>query len=185
MKLAKDERVLHKLNPTPRLMVIWFFRKILPHGIALSLLTAYVIVPVLSLPSNKGDELVYTMEFTLTLALIALVLGSTLSYIYHRYLLATLQYLITDRRCIWTGGLLLKKEHSVSYHKITDVERSRNWLEQLLNLSSISLFTPGTASMWGYNKRPIPELHFEGLPVSEDQAECINEQVRKYGMAQP
>lgn len=72
--------------------------------------------------------------------------------ILHTYFeMGTFRYYITTERCIFQGGILRYRERSIPYHKITDVERSRNLLERFLGLSSIRIFTPGTSSAfaWG------------------------------------
>ncbi len=82
---------------------------------------------------------------------------------------------------LW-GGIIRYRERSIPYHKITDVELSKNIIERILGLSSIRIFTPGTASRsfnWGFfGGGQSPELNYEGLEESEDPTESINLQVR-------
>ena len=79
------------------------------------------------------------------------------------------------------GGIVRYRECSISYHKVTDVELSRNLLERVLGLSSIRIFTPGTSSSFSFGwfgGGQSPELKYEGLGSAEEPAESINVQVR-------
>ncbi len=184
MIFSGDETILHELTPEPRLMVIWFITRCITHGLATAFFTVFTFWFYLVFSGiNKGvvvEE--YSIIFVAGLSLF--FIGAYTSLIYHRYLLKTISYYITDRRCLYKGGLIRHVEHTVSYHKITDVERSQNILERLLGISTINLFTPGTASvrMGAVGlAQPIPELRFEGLKHSDAQAESINEHVRIHG----
>ena len=184
MKFSKDEEIIFEKKPNDRLIVIWFFTKCLTHAVAVGFLLFMIFYFqwIFSHIDEDIKELPDASDLILFSILFAIV-GLLLSYIYHRYLIKTITYYITDRRCIWKGGIIRKVEHSVSYYKITDVERSQNIFEQLLGISSINLFTPGTSSMRmgaAAKSQPVPELRFEGLVQSEDEAESINEQIRKF-----
>lgn len=188
MKLAKDEVVFHELKPSPKQIVIWFFTKCLTHGLATAAIPGFTWWIYATIVEANRGVILDAYDFFLLVAALLMVLGTALSFIYNRYLLASITYVITDRRCVWKGGIVRKVEHTVSFHKITDVECSRNLVEQILGLSTINLFTPGTSSMRvgaGAKSQTIPELRFEGLLESEDVAETINEQVRRYGGTQP
>lgn len=183
MKLAKDEIIFHELKPENKLIVIWLFTKCLTHGTALAFIYFFICYTYTIVISKNSDIIFYEFKFYLLVCVLLTILGTTLSYIYHRFLLKTISYLITDKRCLYKGGIFKKIEHNVAYHKITDVERTQNLVEQILGLSTINLFTPGTASVVGFGAKAktMPELRFEGLAVSDEQAETINDQVRKYG----
>ena len=188
MKFSKEERIIHTLKPQTRLIVIWFFTKCVTHGFATAFFPAFIWWGYATFSNLSERIFVQEYGFFVLMGVIMFVLGALLSYVYNRYLIASITYFVTDRRCVWKGGIVRKVEHTVSYHKITDVERSRNLLEQILGLSTINLFTPGTSSMRmgaGARSQAIPELRFEGLQKSEEASETINEQVRKYGAVQP
>lgn len=189
MKFAKDEEILFEKKPNDRLIVIWLFTKCITHALALGFLFFMIfyfkwIITLTGKDIKTLPDFYHPFLFSVLIAIVGLLL----SYIYHRYLIKTITYYITDRRCVWKGGIIRKVEHSVSYYKITDVERSQNIIEQLLGISTINLFTPGTSSMRmgaAAKSQPVPELRFEGLIESEDEAEAINEQVRKFGHSMP
>jgi len=189
MKFSKDEEILYEMTPDNRLIVIWLFTKCLTHAVAVGFIffMIFYFKWIISHTGKDIKELPDISDLILFSVLLA-ILGLLISYIYHRYLIKTITYYVTDRRCVWKGGILRKVEHSVSYYKITDVERSQNIFEQLLGISTINLFTPGTSSMRmgaSAKSQPVPELRFEGLIKSEDEAEAINEQVRNFGHSMP
>ncbi len=67
------------------------------------------------------------------------------------------------------------------YHKITDVESSQNIIERIIGISSLKIFTPGTASLptspFGGERA---EIMFVGLVDNETPANTINEIVIKF-----
>lgn len=181
MRLAKDENILHDLKPMKRLIVLWLFTRCVPHALTGAIGSFFLIYGYQIFAFKDGDAPM-DYGFVGTGAVLMFILVLTLSYVYNRFLIATIRYLVTDRRCVWSGGILRKVEHTVSYLKITDVERSQNIVEQVLNISTINLFTPGTASVrMNARSQPMPELRLEGLAESDELAESINEQVRSYG----
>ena len=188
MKLSKDEKVLYKLKPRQRLIVLWFFTRCFVHGLATAFFVGFSWWFYETFTNLKEGVIIEDPNYFILTGFLLFIFGSTLSYVYQRFLVTTIQYYITDRRCVWKGGIVRKVEHTVSYHKITDVERSQNLIEQVLKISTINLFTPGTASMRvgaSARSQPVPELRFEGLQHSDDEAEAINEQIREFGHAQP
>ena len=115
------------------------------------------------------------------MALIAAPSLFILGLIYCSYLRRTYVYYVTNQRCIFHGGILRRIERSVPYHKITDVEMSQNFIERMLGISSLKIFTPGTGSMmaspFGGQRA---EIAFVGLKDNETPATTINEIVRKF-----
>jgi uncharacterized membrane protein YdbT with pleckstrin-like domain len=115
------------------------------------------------------------------LSAVVFALAFIFSFLYAYLLRGTFRYYITTQRCVFAGGILRYRERSIPYHKITDVELSRNILERILGISSIRVFTPGTSSnlSWGpFGGGQSPELKYEGLEESEEQTESINLHVR-------
>ncbi|MBW9267764.1 MAG: PH domain-containing protein [Candidatus Thiodiazotropha sp. (ex. Lucinisca nassula)] len=183
MKFGSDEKVIHHLQPENRLIIMWAFTKCLTQGFSVGFFF-FMLFYFNWIFSMSGKDIKALPEYgdLIVFSIIFAIFAFVLSYIYHRYLIKTINYYITNKRCIYVGGLLKKVEHSVSYNKITDVERSRNIVEQILSISTINLFTSGTTSMRvPMRSQPMPELSYIGLVNSEDVAETINEYVRKYG----
>ncbi len=82
-------------------------------------------------------------------------------------------YYVTNQRCVLHGGIWRKTVRSIPYHRITDVEASQNAIEQLLGISSLRIFTPGTGGQGA-------EISFEGLKDNQTPAASINEILRKF-----
>jgi len=187
MKFPSEEKILHELKPDVKLIFIWFFSKSLTHGLAAAFIPAFIWWGYVTFSNLSKGIFVEEFRFYLTVGLVLFGIGTSLSYLYVRALINTITYYVTDRKCVWSGGIVRKVEHSVSYYKITDVERSQNLIEQILEISTINIFTPGTSSMGtglGARARTMPELRFEGLTMSAEVAETINENVRNYGSSQ-
>ncbi|MES9950699.1 MAG: PH domain-containing protein [Candidatus Thiodiazotropha sp.] len=183
MKFGSDEKVIHHLQPENRLIIMWAFTKCLTQGLSAGFFF-FMLFYFKWIFSMSGKDINVLPEYgdLILFSIIIAIFAFALSYIYHHYLIKTINYYITNKRCIYVGGLLKKVEHSVSYNKITDVERSRNIVEQILGMSTINLFTSGTTSMRApMRSQPLPELSYIGLVNSEDEAETINEYVRKFG----
>jgi len=187
MKFSSSEKILHEIKPNAKLICIWFFTKCLTYGLATAFFPAFIWWGYVTFSNLSKGIIIDEFRFFLTMGLFLFGVGTCLAYLYVRALINSITYYVTDRRCIWTGGILRKVEHSASYIKITDVERSQNLIEQILSISTINLFTPGTSSMrqgLGAKARTVPELRFEGLMTSEEVAEAINEGIRTYGSKQ-
>ena len=182
MRFASDESVIFNLQPSHKLIYIWLFSKCLVHGIAAGFLSYAAAYFYIGFSAIKGDPRIKII-FSIDAVLITIAIGTIgwlLSFLYHRLVLRTVSYVITDKRCIYSGGILRKVTHSAPYSKITDVETSKNIIEQILGISTISLFTPGTASVNPRNyRRPIPELFFQGLVDAEDVAQHITERLNQ------
>ncbi len=70
-------------------------------------------------------------------------------------------------------------ERSVPYHKVTDVEVSQNIIERFLGISSINVFTPGTASVQQGSFGHRAEIRFQGVSDTEEPADTINKMIRQ------
>ncbi len=107
--------------------------------------------------------------------------AAVLIQIYLAYLRRTYRYVITNRRCIFVGGILKRIERSVPYKKITDIQRSQNIIERMLGIWNVQVFTPGTASMQIGQAKARAELNFDGLTNSEEVYEAINKHTQLSG----
>ncbi len=177
MKLASDERIVYELSPNQKLIYIWAFTKCLVHGFASGFFLYFIVYISIGVNSPSKSEVMFIFSMDMLLICsVAASLGFVVSIIYHRYLIKTIRYIITNKRCIYIGGILRKVMHSANFGKITDVEISQNILEQVLKISTLSLFTAGTASVNPRNlNKPIPELCFTGLELVDDAGQYIIE----------
>jgi len=168
MRLMEGENTIHELRPAPNLLVIWFFTKCLPLGL-IGLFLGFPILGVLEkFESNRVANLIITW------GAVILVL-TALGMVYYIFLRRTYVYYITDKRCVFHGGILRRVERGVPYHKITDVEMSQNIIERILGISSLNIFTPGTGSVCpGSFGGQRAEISFTGLRDNETPATTIN-----------
>ncbi len=66
------------------------------------------------------------------------------------------------------------------YHKITDVERSQNIIERILDISTLNIFPPGTSSRSTDSSAQKAEISFVGLKDNESPADSINRILSKF-----
>lgn len=175
--------MIHELRPDSKILVIWFFTKCLGAAFLGAFLVFWCfgffggIVFAVTRSSGSAWPLAVGGIMALIVALVFLIIG----IIYCRFLRKTYVYYITNQRCVFHGGIIRRIERSVPYHKITDVEASQNIVERVLGISSVNIFTPGTASMmapaFGGQRA---EISFVGLKDNETPAETINKILRKY-----
>ena len=176
MKVQKGEEVVHEMRPERAILVIWFFSKCLPLALAGAIAT-FVCFAILTAAFFQHLE-----ELMLVVAVTAVVVAAltfmVLGLVYCAYLRRTYVYYVTSQRCIFRGGILLRIERSVPYHKVTDVEMSQNIVERMLGISKLNIFTPGTGSMAGGGQRA--EISFVGLADNETPAATVNEILRGF-----
>lgn len=67
--------------------------------------------------------------------------------LYFIYLRKSYTYIITNKRCVFIGGILKITERLVLHKKVTDVQRTQNIIKRILGGWNIQIFTPGTGSM--------------------------------------
>ncbi len=208
MKLDDGEKLELDIKPNKKILVVWFFTKTILYSIATMFFVFMVILSIstinLTLALEAANDLNITENNTSTEAIkdelakkiedpfdivaeywgwvFALVgLASIIIQIYLIYLRKTYRYIITNRRCIFIGGILKKIERTVPYKKITDIQRSQNILERMLGIWNVQVFTPGTASMQVGQAKAGAELNFDGLLNSEELYEAINKHTQMNG----
>ena len=189
MKVQNGEDVLLEVQPESRLLVIWFFGRCFSVGVvafaagfALSTILSmvYEVVAETELFAVESNFDGWSVLVNAIIAIAAALCSRAIVLIYCVYLRRTYVYTITNRRCIFRGGILRRVEHSVPFHKVTDVEMSQNIIERILGISSLGIFTPGTGSMGSSCKGRRPEIAFIGLKDNETPAEIINDILSNY-----
>lgn len=182
VKLRESEELLHELGPSPRVLIIWIFTKVLLWSIGFGIVFFWIAAMTFGVlgvgEKIEADTAVGIMGY-ISASVFVVSLG--LSFVYAVLLRRTYHYYITNQRCVFVGGILRYRERSVPYHKVTDVELSINIFERIFGMSSVRIFTPGTGSSrsWGpWGSSQAPELCFEGLTDSEEPSESINVMVR-------
>jgi uncharacterized membrane protein YdbT with pleckstrin-like domain len=182
MRLHEGERLIHELHPEPAVVVVWLFTKCLLPALPVALLSFFACAVVGgALQIGVGPDREPPFGAALVIAAIVGAAVVVLCITYCVFLRTTYVYYVTDQRCVFHGGILRRVERSVPYHKVTDVETSRNILEQALGIATVKVFTPGTAS----NRRsPFggteAELTFVGLADGETPAATINEMLKRF-----
>ncbi len=201
MRLDNGETLELDIKPNEKLLVVWFFTKTLTYSIATMFFVFMGLFFINTINLTSEDKVENKTEivqkeksteiaedaskkeidhpFSIMVdywpwALALVVLVSILIQIYLIYLRKTYRYIITNRRCIFVGGILKRIERTVPYKKITDIQRSQNILERILGIWNVQVFTPGTASMQIGQAKAKAELNFDGLLNSEDVYEAIN-----------
>ncbi|MHC4200147.1 MAG: PH domain-containing protein [Planctomycetota bacterium] len=179
MKLQQDEEIIHELRPEPQILWIWFFSKSLPFAPAGFGLTFMVFMFLTAAFLQDAED--FMLGVAVMAAALAAVAFLVLAFVYCVYLRRSYVYYVTNQRCVFKGGILLRIERSVPYHKVTDVEMRQNIIERILGISKLNIFTPGTASVVNTPfGGPRAEISFVGLADSETPAATINETLRKF-----
>lgn len=179
MKLQEGERILHELRPEAPLLGIWFFTKCIPAGFVGAFLAMWFLAFFGVFAVIFGRVPAVDPHWPFSAGGITGLIGGPVvlvcAVIYCSYLRRTYVYYVTNQRCVFHGGIIRRVERSVHYHKITDVERSQHIVERLLGISTLKIFTPGTA---GFPVFPFAgeraEITMVGLKDNEAPATTIH-----------
>lgn len=179
MKLQEGERILHELRPEAPLLGIWFFTKCIPAGFVGAFLAMWFLAFFGVFAVIFGRVPAVDPQWPFSAGGITGLIGGPVvlvcAVIYCSYLRRTYVYYVTNQRCVFHGGIIRRVERSVHYHKITDVERSQHIVERLLGISTLKIFTPGTA---GFPVFPFAgeraEITMVGLKDNEAPATTIH-----------
>ena len=182
MKLQDGEKIILENGPEKAILGIWFFTKCIMYTVFSSFMTFWVFGffgGIFAVVTETKDFNPMALGGGFTLLVVVIIFP--LSFFYISILRKTFHYIITNRRCIFQGGIIKRVERSIPFHKITDVERSENIFERFLGISRVKVFTPGTASM-AFNAfgRQASEITYEGLSDAEEMGEIINDNIRKF-----
>ncbi len=203
MRLDEGEKIELEESPSEKILTVWFFTKTITYSIATMffLFMAIFFVNALTTIStieqrekseiveqsdlvdkgvdDKSQEVDVNHPFIIfveywgwALAVVGLI--SIAIQIYLIFLRKTYRYIITNRRCIFIGGILKRVERTVPHKKITDIQRSQNILERILGVWNVQVFTPGTASMQIGQAKSRAELNYNGVINSEVMYEVIS-----------
>lgn len=176
IRLIESEKILHEMKPERRVVVLWLFK----NSIFKLAMFGLLFLPIwFSIGKFGGSRAITHDAIQMAFFVLPLFIFSSI-YVFKLH--ATFEYFITDKRCVISGGILRKVERSVPYHKITDVEVSQHIVERILSISSLLIFTPGTASMSGsaFGSGQRAEITFEGLKNAEEPAATINKMLQQF-----
>jgi uncharacterized membrane protein YdbT with pleckstrin-like domain len=185
MHLLAGETVLLNAKPARGVATVWFFTKAVPQAFLVTVL-AFLPWMLFNSPPERGQPAPYSFATGIGVLASVFVVAAVVGYVYVLALARTYEYAVTDQRFLFSGGILRKVRHAVEHRRVTDVQLSENIVEQVVKLSSVSLFTPGTASVRPNAKnQPMPELRLEGLPNGEEVMAVVSECVRKARSGEP
>lgn len=177
--LNEGEKILWKDRPDAAIFGVWFFTKGIPFVFATAFLTFWSFGFFGGMWAARTRQEGFN-PFLATGQALKLVIPLSVfgMFVYLIGLRKTYRYFTTNQRLIFVGGLLMKKRRSVHYHKVTDVEVSQNFIEQLLGLRSLKIFTAGTSSMGPWGERA--EIEFQGLKEADTAEQLINQTLKSY-----
>jgi len=179
MHLEKGEVIFYKGEPSPDVFKVWIFTKIIPLLFVSAFLILWAtlffggIICCAILKHKEPPFILLPLFFGSGLPLIFLFAS-----FYYKSFYKTYHYYITNKRCIFEGGILVKRKRSVPFYKITDIEASQFILERIFGLSSLKIFTPSTGSLGSYGFQKA-EIVFEGLKDVETPYRLIQQQIDK------
>lgn len=181
IKLHEGEEILFEAGAENRIFSMWLLTKVIPYCVLASLITflAFMLLWVFFIAIPSGSEDLPFPSGVLTSTFILLPFWFVDFFLYYRKLRRTFRYYVTTQRCLFEGGIMIRRIRSVPYHKITDIEINQNIIEHILNISSLKIFTPGTGSVGapGFEKA---EIVFYGLQDAVTPANIIYNIVKKY-----
>lgn len=181
--LNPDERVLWQGAPAPTVLAVWLFTRVLPFSFFAAFLVFWsfgFFGGMWAVATGQDKEF---NPFTLAGGALKVItpLAFFLACAYIWFLRRTYSYSVTTQRIVFVGGLALRKRRSVHYHKVTDVEVSQNFLEQLLKISTLKIFTAGASGIpwWpGWGERA--EITCPGIEDARIPEQVINNALRTY-----
>lgn len=104
MRLQQGEQIIHELRPESSIVFPWVFSKCLPAAFTAVALTLF-FVPFFGLMlTSTGSEPRFLNMMGITGVIVAPT-ALILSLIYIPYLRKTHVYYITNKRCVFTGGI--------------------------------------------------------------------------------
>ncbi|MDD2688610.1 MAG: PH domain-containing protein [Candidatus Omnitrophica bacterium] len=179
IKLQEGEQILFEGRPEKKIFFMWIFTKVIPACVIVSfiILWATLFFGAMFAAATKCKEPPFHLLPPLFKFFIPLTFVAALFY--YRALKETYHYYITNQRCVFEGGIIVRRLRSVPYHKITDVEINQNIIERFIGLYSLKIFTPGTGSVGvpGFEKA---EIVFYGLKDAETAANIIQGILKQY-----
>lgn len=202
MKLDSGEKLGLETRPNQKILFMWFLSKTLTYSIAtmffvfmgLFFINTFNKIssleekeeikvvdesPIPNKSNNRDDkkEIEHPFQIMIDYWRLAFVMVGAIAIAiqtYLHYLRKTYRYIITNRRCIFVGGILKRVERTVPHKKITDIQRSQNIIERMLGIWNVQVFTPGTASVQIGQTKARAELNYDGLIDSEEVYEAIS-----------
>jgi uncharacterized membrane protein YdbT with pleckstrin-like domain len=184
LTLSQGETILWTGAPSPAVLGMWLATKVLPFVVGSTFLVFWAMGlfgGMWAMSSGAGQNFNPFGVAGQVLPKVA-PLAFLLACLYCWRLRKTYRYFITNQRAVFAGGLVVEKRRSVHYHKITDIEVSRNLLEQAFGLASLRIFTAGSTRgyaswPWGGDRA---EITFPGLRDTDKAEGILNGRLKDY-----
>lgn len=175
ISLQEGEEILFEAKPENKILVMWFFSKVMP---AIILWVAIFLgVFFYAMQARGQKQLVFELlKLSYTLFMPSVVCITSL---YYRILKETYHYYVTNQRCIYKGGIIVRRKRDVPFHKINDTEINQNLFERMLGIYSLKIFTPDVGSV-GLSGSEKVEITFFGLKDAETPAKIIQDILSKH-----
>ncbi|MDD5019609.1 MAG: PH domain-containing protein [Candidatus Omnitrophica bacterium] len=179
LMLQQGEQILWEGKPEKKIYVMWLLTRVLFMSVLISGIIAYlaVVACVIYAAAHHMKAPAFYPVPSILIFVVPVVLACALFY--YRHLLETFHYTVTNQRCVFQGGIFVRRRRNVPFHKITDVEINQNIIEHMLGICSLKIFTPGTGSAGvpGFEKA---EIVFCGLLDAEKPASVIQDTLKKF-----
>ena len=175
MQMQSGENVLYEMTPARKILWVWSCSRCVLASIigAFACFWAVGFFGGFALfGRDKGNIVIATASIAAAVGGVVFFIGA---FAYSVFTRRTYRYYITDQRCVFTGGILIRIKHSIPYHKITDIEVSQNIIERAVGLSSVNIYTPSSSGA----QTKSPEIRFSGLKDSETPASLILSAIKK------
>lgn len=175
IKLQEGEQVLFESKPERTIVMLWVLKIMLPITFVILCFGLPMMFGIIS----EGHDLNCIFWTSVILTLVFYFMLFIIVPFYYSSLRETFQYYITNQRCIFEGGIIVKRTRSVPFHKITDIEINQNIIERFFGLCSLKIFTPGTGSAGAVGFEQA-EIKFSGLKEAETPANIIQGILKNY-----
>lgn len=175
ISLQEGEEILFEGKPENKIFVMWFFSKIIP---AIILWVAMFLGVFFYAIQGRGQKQLFfeLLKLSHTFFMPSVICITSL---YYRILKETFHYYVTNYRCIYKGGIIVRRKKDVPFHKITDIEINQNIFERIIGIYSLKIFTQGAGSggLPGIKKA---EITFFGLKDAERPRKIIQDILSKH-----
>jgi len=162
--IKRGERVLNHVDTVPAF------------GIVLAIKTFFIGLLLLGLFGLAiwldGDSPQGFFAIIVPIVLLVCVLWSVVRF----YQMLSLKLVLTDSGVYGISGIFLKRVKYIPYKKITDVQISRNLIEQMIGVGSVGISTASGGDV--VNGRQMSELTMPGIVEYKGVSEFIFKKIK-------
>jgi len=180
VKLFEGESIIIQSHPQATVLVGWIFTKSILYTFLAMFLTIWsfgFFGGTFGFYFGLSVEDFHPISSGVPVAIKVAAIVFPLSFPYLYFLQRTFQYIVTNKRCIYRGGFIKRMEYSIPLHKVTDVEKSENIIENMLGVATVKVFACTPSENFSFFSRQPSEIVYEGLSDAEKVADVINKQI--------